>query len=246
MSKYLFILFLFSVNLIADENWYNKGSEGWYYYQSSKEKKEKSKYSDPKSAHAAFETQKKELQQSLSRAILDPSQEHVKDYMQKQKQWVDKSSDFASTWQQLLLENPLLGSLEPTADSGLLLKRKVETQSRLNLMHALSDKCFLLFFFEGGDVFSSQAARVVQSFNQLHNWPIKAVSLNGQGLDELESYEEDKGISQIAHVSVTPSYFMVNPEENLIIPIGSGFLSVDQLEKNIELQIQYLKGINEI
>ena len=83
-----------------------------------------------------------------------------------------------------------------------------------------------------------QAAEVVKLFANLNQWKVKALSLDGQGLEEYPEFEIDKGISKVIGVKASPSLFVVNPFENKVIPVGAGLVSVSDIEENIEIQFK--------
>jgi len=62
----------------------------------------------------------------------------------------------------------------------------------------------------------------------------------GLDIDGYGTVERDREMSKIMGVEVTPSLFIVNPVENIVLPVGSGYISGDRIERNIERQIQNL------
>lgn len=224
--------------LLATSTWYEKKLEGWYYFEEMEGQQNESH--SPEEADDLIRYEKKKLAQLLSLAILLPTPENVEVYMREQKKWLEKSSRFAGEWGKIILEDPLLGEFfkNPTTSYGILAKKAIDLKARKILLHKLSKDHFLLFVFQGSDAFSQQAAEVVKLFASLNQWKVKALSLDGQGLEEYPEFEIDKGISKVIGVRASPSLFVVNPFENKVIPVGAGLVSVSDIEENIEIQFK--------
>lgn len=218
--------------------WYDQKLEGWYYFQ-DREEEEKKKELSSDDAEEMLELEKGNLKKLLSLALLQPTPEHVENYMREQGRWIKQSSQFADTWGKVLLQNPSLGDFlsNPTTSYGLLVKREIDLNKRKALLQDASQSWFLLFFFQGKDPFSEKAAEIGQLFATINHWTVKAISLDGKGLKNLTSFEIDKGMSQNLGMESSPSFFIVNPFENKSFPVGAGLISVSDLEQNIEMQL---------
>lgn len=239
MSKFLLlILASYAPFLSASSSWYERKLEGWYYFEDQEQKIEEKAQLTPEQAEGILQAEKRNLAQLLALALIVPTTENVEQYMREQKKWIDQSGRFAGEWGKLILENPLMGEFfkNPTTSYGILAKRENDLQQRKNLLARLSKDHFLLFFFQGGDLFSRKAAEVVKLFAELNQWKVKAVSLDSLGLAEFPDFELDKGISAVIGVKASPSLFVVNPFENTVVPVGAGLVTVTDIEENIETQ----------
>ena len=240
MAPKLGIVWLF-INLgsLHAASWYDQKLEGWYYFQESESENPKEKPSSLDEAEEILECEKLHLKKLLALALLTPTSENVEQYLREQNRWVNQSTQFADTWGKVLLEKPNLGDflLNPTTNYGLLAKRDVDLEKRKALLHNLSKNSFLLFFFRGEDPFSEKAAEVANLFASLNHWTVKAISLDGYGTKNIANFEIDKGLSQNLGVDAAPSFFVVNPFENRVSPVGAGLISVSELEQNIEIQL---------
>ena len=239
--RVLAALILLGASIFASNSWYDQKLEGWYYFEEkpagNKDSQEKL---TPKAAQNIVESEKALLQQLLSLALVQPTEQNVQNYMQRQKAWIEQSGQFAATWGQVLLQNPLLGDFltNPTTSYGIQAKKHLELETKKALLKTLSKDHFLVFFFKGSDYYSAQAARVVKLFADMNQWNVKAVSLDGVGVQEFPDFEIDKGLSQTFAVKAAPSMFVVDPYSDQAIPVGAGLISVSQLEEQIVAQIK--------
>lgn len=166
---------------------------------------------------------------------MDPTEENVKNYVTRQQKWMEQSQAFSNSWKRVMLRYPFLGDIleNPTSTYGIQARKERENLKKRSLLKTLAESHFLLFFFQGKDSFSQKAGEMVSLFLEENHWKIKAVSLDGEGIKSLAEFETDQGISEIMGVKVTPSFFVVNPEENHVHPVGAGLLSLSELEENI-------------
>lgn len=235
ISKLLLLL----VPMQAFGSWYDQKLEGWYYFE-EKEALENQPVTTPEEAEEKVSLESQKLHQLLSLALLSPTPEHVETYIRAQKRWISQSNRFAQTWGKTLLEHPELSDLPitPTSSYGILAKRSHDLTKRKELLQTLSNEFFILLFFKGADPLSEKAAEALLAFASTNQWKYKAVSLDNEGLSTLSNFEIDKGLSQNLKVQISPSFFIVNPKESLIYPIGAGLLAVSELEQNIEMHFE--------
>ncbi|MCB1115623.1 MAG: conjugal transfer protein TraF [Chlamydiia bacterium] len=236
---YVSILSLWKFTLYGNDSWYDQKLEGWYYFEdqakTSHEKEETKKPKTPEEAAQIAENEKQKLKALLALALIDPTEENVKNYIIRQQRWMEKSQAFSNRWKSVVLQNPLLGDIleNPTSTYGIHARKERKIQNTKQLLKKLSEDHFLLFFFQGKDAFSQKASEMITLFQEENHWKIKAVSLDGEGLPNLPSYEIDQGISKIIGIKSAPSFFVVHPQDNRVHPVGAGLISLSELEENI-------------
>lgn len=233
--------FLIAIRMIHGESsWYEQKLEGWYYFEEQNKTEDSPPVRSLDEAEELVELENRMLKKLLALALINPTESNVENYIRSQKRWIDQSAQFAATWEKVLLEKPVLGDflVNPTTGYGIIEKRDFELNQRKLFLQETSKTHFLLFFFRGNDPFSEKAAEVAMLFANINQWKIRAVSLDGAGIKIIPSYEIDKGISQNIGVQSTPSFYVIDPSENRVVPVGAGLISVSDLEKNIELQLK--------
>jgi len=226
------------IPLAASASWYDQKLEGWYYFEDQQANSEKPPLT-PEEADEFLTTESHQLKQLLSLALVSPTKENVENYIRDQRRWIQQSNTFAQAWGKILLEHPELGEslTTPTSTYGILAKKAYDLKQRVELLQTLSKNYFLVFFYKGQDPLAQKVAEVAHLFASTNGWRYRAVSLDGIGLPQLKEFELDKGISQSFGVHVSPSFYVVNPAENQVYPVGAGLISVSELEANIETQL---------
>lgn len=220
--------------------WSDGRSQGWAWYEETAKKAEKSIEQEVVQSPSEQLAQiRKDLEDSLSQALLNPTHENVIAYMREQKKWVDQSALFASRWRSALLEDPVLDpTVEvPTSQYGLQVHKDKEGRERSRRLMALGRECGLFFFFQGDCPYSEALSRVVDAFGQRHHWEVVPVSLDGAALENFPSPRQDNGISQSFGVARAPAVFVVNPTIGLAVAVSYGLTTLDTLEKNVLMQL---------
>mgnify|MGYP000162102199 CR=1 FL=1 len=218
------------------------GNQGFYFFVDPKqtEKSQKEKPNTPEEAADCISEQREELYKLRCLAILSPTKENISHYIEEQNRILLLSENFAKQWQYLLLDFPELGDgfSNPTAASGIEVRKAAEETSKKLTLEALGDKYFLLLFANGGDPYSEQAGKIAQQFSSVTDWEVRVISMNGRPLQDVPDVEIDKGLSQKYGVKNAPTFLIVNPETKEGFFVGVGALSVVELIDNIYKQSQ--------
>ena len=106
---------------------------------------------------------------------------------------------------------------------------------------ALSTQYGLFFIYQGQCKFCQGMAGIVRQLSEKYGWKVLGISQDGVSLPEFPDSKKDNGISQAWGLKGVPAVFVVNPETEQAIPIGHGLISLNQLERNLMVQL-FQKG----
>jgi len=219
--------------ITAELPWQKRHAEGWAWYHDFEKEIEKE---EPKDELVIIKTAKEDLERALAKAMLDPTKENVYAYMTLQKQWSDQARNFSKSWQYNLLEHPEVASLLPTTQYGVKVRKELDAQVRSELIKNLSKENILLFFYEGGNAYSSAFAKVVITFLKQNQWTVKPISIDGIFLKEFPRSISDRSIAKEMNVNFFPALLLVNIRTQSAVPISYGMTSISQIEENIVMQ----------
>ena len=93
------------------------------------------------------------------------------------------------------------------------------------------------FFYEGANKVSQAFSYVVKEFSEKYEWQVFAISHDGVLIPGFET-QVNQGIVERLGVENFPSLYLVEPKQQIIIPIAFGLSSIDQIEENIKLQLK--------
>jgi len=243
-------------------HFFNEKAKGWHWYQRDVEskraepgptrddpwthKKDKPKSSEaniPKNAVSELAEKRKVLEEAMAESILRPTPQNVARVQKLHYQWLNQSQKFSGMWMQNLLQNPNLDATvkHPVTQYGIHLKKEDDQLKLETQVKALSQHYGLFFIYQGNCKFCQGMARVVKQLSDKYGWKVLGISQDGSVLPEFPESKRDNGISQAWGIKGVPAVFVVNPETEQVTPIGHGLISLDQLERNLILQL-FQKG----
>lgn len=219
--------------------WHDRKAEGWAWYEDRVPPKEQKVNREPSCSDPVEEIEaiQKTLEEKKALAILEPTEEHILDYIREQNKWTSQSHKFANVWISTILKHPELDfTLEgvPVSQYGQKIYRQIQKEERNALISSLSEKYALLFLYEGKNPASKEIAKAVSLFSKRYSWVVSHVSVDGVICEDMPNSTVNTGLKEKMGISIFPTIAVVCPDADEVIPIGYGFVSVDMIESNIE------------
>jgi conjugal transfer pilus assembly protein TraF len=233
MAKRAYLLLLiFFVGKIFANGFYDGHAEGWHWYIDPKIQHELKKKKDPIEQMNALRFT---IKRALDNAILNPTDENVKNYIALQNQLSDKASAFANTWQKVLLENPELNYslVHPTNNIASQIDIDLRHQKEDLAIAKLATESGLFFFYKSTCPYCQRFAPTVKDFAERYKIAVIPITLDGIALPEFPESKLDNGQAAKFHVTVEPSLFAVNPYTKKAYPIAYGMISEESLRQRI-------------
>lgn len=186
----------------------------------------------------AFERLQKTLEDLRNIAIMRPTEDNVRRYMELEMQVVNRASYFADVAQRVAWATP---ELDPTlqgrpvnAQALEVFERQQRTDRSASV--AMLGRDHVLFFFYRSDCpYCHAFAPTLQAFEARHGIQVVAVSVDGGPLPGFPRARPDNGIATALQVSQVPAVFLAQPSSGKITPIGAGVLSESQLLERISI-----------
>ena len=212
MNKPGLAAFLF-LQVPLSAGWLDRKAEGWAWYE-EEEKKRIVEIAEEDIAPSAVEqlaAVKKNLELMFAEALLKPNHENIVNYLEAQKEWMDKSAAFANHWGKALLDRP---DLDPTATTyattqyGRQLQKTIEQEERTRLIKTVAQGHGLLFFYEGGSKASQAFAHVVKAFSDKYKWPVIGIAADGIVIPEIGG-DPDQGWAARLGLEVLPALMAI-------------------------------------
>lgn len=240
MRSWILLFCLSSTVLSAISPWYSEKKRGWYYFEEKADEDEislETKDTSLETASQQIEEQKIKSEKLLHLALINPTIENVSNYLKHHKQLIDQTSRFASTWKSALLLHPEYAFNLPKTDYGQLIMKSQDEQAREDRLKGVKEEHFILFVFQGEDFFSKELGSILSNLSQRKGWKVEAVSANGLPLEGYPKAQINQGLLETIGVKMTPSIYLVHPIQNYVLPLGSGLMDQESIEKNIDFQI---------
>lgn len=221
---------------------FEKNAEGWHWYQDPEpiqiEEQDKTHNRGEKlSATEVVNEYKKELENRLHLAWMNPSFKNIKAYQELQKEMLDKAEDFSEMWMQVVYKVPELDHtlMAPVNHKARHLYFDQKQQEAIQTIRALANTHGLFFFFDSQCRFCQEFAPIIQLFSKRYHWEVMPISADGGPLKEFSRPLTDNGIIHQWKIDRFPALFAVNPESKEVIPIAYGMTSIDEIETRILL-----------
>lgn len=233
--KYLvFVIGCFGVSYAQDNSaYYDQHAIGWHWYNEIQEQKERKEQApDPV---AQMNDIKKTVTYALDKAILNPTEENVRDYIKLQNAVSDRSSLFSQVWQKVLWKYPELNYalIHPVNSVGRQVDLELKHQAEDVAIKKLAQTSGLFFFYRSTCPYCQRFAPIVKSFANKHDLAIIPITTDGRALPEFPNSKNDRGQAERFQVTYEPALFAVNPSTHQAYPISYGLVSEQELRERI-------------
>jgi conjugal transfer pilus assembly protein TraF len=253
-SGCLCFVFALGLVLVADavpaqegQAWWEDRRRGWHFYEDPPaEQPEPALVPAPPIAPSApqapelaeFEQLKKVLEDTRNIAIMRPTEENVRRYMELEAQVVARASYFADVARRVAWATPSLDpSLQgrPVNAKALEVFTREQRDGRTAHVATLGRDHVLFFFYRSDCPYCHVFASTLRDFKTRYGIQVVAVSLDGGPIAGFADIRNDNGISAALKVDQVPAVFLAQPFTRKIVPIGFGVLSESQLLERIAI-----------
>lgn len=211
----------------------------WFYCAKPKPSEEVRPTTSPKETSATdrIAAITRQLDELKARAILDPTEANVINYVRFQREQLDRASTFSDTWQRALWQNPDLDYTlqRPVSTVGKRLWLDNRKADRDAVLTSLGQRYGLFYFYAQSCGACEVFAPILRSVTDSHRLTVMAVSMDGGPSKDFPNYVVDSG--QRARMGVpgseTPALVLFDTQTRRTIPVGYGVLSADEIMDRI-------------
>lgn len=189
-----------------------------------------------KEAYQELLQKRRQLNNTLAEALLRPSFDSTKKYMEAQKELTKRNQKFVRYWQQVLVSNPELDySLNaPTDNSAIEERNKEKSQFIEKLLNMASKKYGLIFVYQGKSRASIRFSNLIKTLKTKYKFSIAPISIDGEVLSSFpKSIKAHKDVAEKklgVKGKYTPALFLFDIKSKSITPLSYGFISETDLK----------------
>ena len=237
----------------VDDSYWRDRERGWFWYDDPLPERNEgpkpaavptiSAPTAPKkpSELVEFEALQKRVEDLRNIAIINPSEQNIRNYLNIQNFVIEKASTFADVAQRVIWATPELDPTvtgRPVNAKALEVFDREQAGARTNTVAQLSQTHALFFFFRSDCPYCHQFAPLLKDFEAKFGLHIVPISVDGGGLPEFRNPRVDNGIARTLDVRQVPALFLAEPRGGRITPIGYGVLSESELLERIYVVTQ--------
>jgi conjugal transfer pilus assembly protein TraF len=239
----------------VDDSYWRDRERGWFWYDDPLPERNEGPKSKPaavstNSAPTAskkpselveFAALQKRVEDLRNIAIINPSEQNIRNYLNIQNFVIEKASTFADVAQRVIWATPELDPTvtgRPVNAKALEVFDREQAGARTNTVAQLSQTHALFFFFRSDCPYCHQFAPLLRDFEAKFGLKIVPISVDGGGLPEFRNPRVDNGIARTLEVRQVPALFLAEPSGGKITPIGYGVLSESELLERIYVVTQ--------
>lgn len=222
---------------------------GWHFFNDPEPEVEEPKERAKPAPRASFQTKdadtedlrrfdamQKELERYRKIAVLNPTDNNVRRYMEMENRLYRMAGRFSEVTQRVAWSTPELDmSLQgrPINARAIDVFDKVQAGQRQEAVVALAKSHVMFFFFRSDCPYCHAFSPTLRAFEAKSGIKVVPVSLDGGGLPVYPEPRRDNGIATTLQVTQVPALFLAEPASGKITPIGFGILSESQLIERI-------------
>lgn len=261
----VFYIFLLIVNYSLANSNYNSQNKsnshcdlgfGWHFYcdEISYEQKNnrlnKEKENKSEKSYQDYRDELKQIQKELEdrkiRAVMEPTANHLKEYMLYQQEMMEKASQFTDMWKRMVWTNPELDNSIKNPTNTIAKHQWIDSQKEeiTQILKNLNKRYGLFFIYRSTCPYCHKYSPVIKQFSKIYSLDVMGISIDKKIINGWEEDTiQDPSVLKAINVNITqvPATILYDNKNKKVIPIGYGILSISELEK----RIYFLTKINE-
>lgn len=238
-----------SLPAAASERWWDRHSEGWFWYQDPPEEVEPAAEPEPEIIPAvatmpagpeplSSEWLKANLPVYLNRAIDDPTPENVRLYLYLQRASVDKANRFSEAVQAVVQGDPILDEYAqyPTGTRIATELRDAGDFARDEILRDLASRAGLLFFFDSTCERCPLQVTALQNMARMYDFEVIPISIDGGPMPDgsYPDFRVNQGQAEMIGIMQTPAIAIAMPPDQVAV-VSHGLSTVTDLQDRVTL-----------
>lgn len=186
-------------------------------------------------ARERLEKLKKELEEKRALAIMEPTPEHVAEYIRLQNEVTQMASVFSDVWRRVIWQTPELNYelKRPVHTAGIDTYNNERKKAEYRTLDEIKKDWGLFFFFRSDCPYCHRMAPSLKMLTDMYGIAVFPVSVDGQGLPEYPNPQRDNGMAAQLGITQVPMLVLGNVKDRRLIPLGSGVISIQDVIERI-------------
>ena len=208
----------------AENHWFDRHSEGWFWYEHIPEQQKKQDGPEISSAVTALQPLstawiRNNIGQYLDKAIDHPSKENVSAYLYLDRLVKEKAEQFAHVGKQVIESDPMLDEnvRRPISPAAAKVRDDVAHQAKESVLRKIAKKAGLVFYYQGTCKLCHLQAQTVQLISEQYDFELISFSTDGALIPSLPDSRIDRTPHPKLNIQTYPALFLMQPPEKIVL-----------------------------
>lgn len=178
---------------------------------------------------------RKELKVREDIAVMVPTEQNIKNYLDAWHLVQDKATVFTDQWRRVVWTNPQYDySLRnPVNNTAVRVNNQAKDQDRTNYMREIAKEHGLIFFFRSDCPYCHQYAPTLKLLSEMYGIEVLGVSIDGGGLPEFPNPRDGRAVAQKWGIEKVPATFIASKKTGEHATVGFGVMSLQEVIERI-------------
>ncbi len=239
----LLILLLLVPSLAQASSFFDQRYRGWLWFEDKiktrtkqnpafTENQMQSEFITPEDARAEVEQFAKELEDAKYVMLARPSPKNVKTYKDKEAHMWKSAQKLQESWDMANFLYPEHQNLieEPNNVHAVKLKREVDRDNSLQLIHNLAKEFDLVLFFKGSCKYCKAFEPVLKSFGETYEFKIEAVTMDNTESEYFRTVSMPRLVKDLG-IDAAPTLVAVSKDGKTAFELIKGYAAISELEE---------------
>lgn len=176
-----------------------------------------------------------ELKRREDIAVMNPTDEHIKDYLGLWQVTQEKGAVFADNWRRVVWQNPNLDYAQkrPANNTAVKMYDAQRTQNEEQQLKKLAKDHGLIFFFKSNCQYCHAMAPTLKMLASRYGIEVLGVSLDGSGIAGFPHPRDGRAQAAAWGVERVPALFIGSKQNGDHAPIGFGMMALSEIVNRI-------------
>lgn len=189
----------------------------------------------------------KMLDEAKAKAVWEPTEDNIRQYMILQMQTMNQASLFSDVWRRVVWTHPTLDYTQkrPVNNIGKQLWYSDRESKTLNTLKNINKRYGIFFVYSTSCPYCIRYSQILKDFKQTHNIEIKGISIDGKFLPgwEKNSFVNKGQLERLGiDYRTVPITVLFDNTTESIIPVGYGLMAQDEILERIYVITQTNPG----
>ncbi len=237
----LILLLLISTTVSAETAWFDRHSEGWFWYETIQEPEpladkelEHSQPSPTKELPLSTPWIRKNIGHYLDKAIDEPSKKNVSNYLYLDRLVKEKAERFARVGKQVIESDPMLDEnvRRPISPAAAKINDNRAHQAKEEILRKIAKKAGLVFYYRGNCKLCHLQAQAVRMMKEIYGFELITFSTDGEFIPSFPDSHIERTPHPRLNIQAYPALYLMQPPGKIVL-LRQGVMSFAGLTERI-------------